>query len=302
MVAFEVLDAARFQRYVVPGAAIEVLHTGMNWGEGPVWFADTHTLIWADIPANRLLRWSPGQAAAVFREGTPHTNGNTRDRQGRLVSCEGTTRRVVRTEPDGSLTVLADRYQGKRFNSPNDVVVKSDDTVWFSDPDYGLLSEYVGDGGKSEIGACCVFRLDLCTGELRAAVSDMMRPNGLAFSPDEAVLYVADSGRSHTPDGPHHIKAFDVRPDGSLANARVLAEIEPGSPDGFRVDADGNVWTSAGDGVHCIAPDGKIIGKLRLPEQATNLTFGGADRSALFVTGITSLYRIDTGAKGALRP
>jgi len=301
-VSVEVLNAKRFHRYAVPDAKVEVLHSGMSWGEGPVWFADTETLLWSDIPANRMYRWAAGQPVGVFREATNHTNGNTLDRQGRLLSCEGTTRRVVRTETDGTRTVVADRYQGKRFNSPNDVVVKSDDSVWFSDPDYGLLSEYVGDGGKSEIDACYAFRVDPRTREVRAVITDMMRPNGLAFSPDEKILYVADSGKSHTPDGPHHIKAFDVKPDGSLAGARIFAVIDPGLSDGLRVDADGNVWTSAGDGVHCIAPDGEVIGKIRLPEAATNLAFGGPGRGHLFVTGITSLYRIATGARGAQRP
>ena len=302
MTGVEVLNAKRFQRYVVPGAKVEVLHGGMNWGEGPVWLADTQTLLWSDIPANRMYRWVAGQPVGVFREATNHTNGNTRDRQGRLLSCEGTTRRVVRTEPDGTLSVVADRYQGKRFNSPNDIVVKSDDSIWFSDPDYGLLSEYVGDGGKSDIGACYVFRVDPRSGDIRAVITDMMRPNGLAFSPDERILYVADSGKSHTPDGPHHIKAFDVKADGTLGGARVFAVIEPGCSDGFRVDADGNVWTSAGDGVHCIAPDGEVIGKVKLPESVTNLTFGGPERNQLFVTGITSLYCMTVGARGALRP
>ncbi len=302
MTAVEVLNAARFRRYVVPDAELEVLHSGMGWGEGPVWFADLQMLLWSDIPANRLHRWVAGQPASVFREATNHTNGNTRDRQGRLVSCEGTTRRVTRTEPDGTLTIVADTYDGKRFNSPNDLVVKSDDSIWFSDPDYGLLSEYVGDGGKSDIGACYVFRVDPRSREVRAVVTDMMRPNGLAFSPDERILYVADSGRSHDPNAPHHIKAFDVRPDGTLAGARVFAEIEPGVSDGFRVEVDGNVWTSAGDGVHCMAPDGEVLGKIRLPEAATNMTFGGPGSNRLFITGITSLYAIAVGARGAQRP
>jgi gluconolactonase len=165
-----------------------------------------------------------------------------------------------------------------------------------------LLSDYVGDGGMSDIGACYLFRLDPRSAEIRAVVTDMVRPNGLAFSPDEKILYVADSGMSHTPDGPHHIKAFDVHADGTLAGASVFAVIDPGLSDGLRVDADGNVWTSAGDGVHCLAPDGELIGKVRLPEAATNLVFGGADRNQLFITGITSLYCVTLGARGAQRP
>jgi gluconolactonase len=209
---------------------------------------------------------------------------------------------VVRTELDGRLTVLADRYLGKRLNSPNDIVVKSDDTVWFTDPDYGILSDFTGNKAPSEIGACHVFRADPRTGELRSVCGDMVKPNGLAFSPDERILYVADSGASHDPDGPHHILAFDVGDDGSLRSRRVFAVIDAGIPDGFRVDVDGNVWTSAEDGVHCIASDGELLGKIRVPETVANVAFGGPKRNRLFIAAASSLYAVYVGTRGAQTP
>jgi gluconolactonase len=299
---YEVVNYRRFRPYVVGNARFETLHTGMRWAEGPVWFADTGCLLLSDVPSNRIVRWVEGQGASVYREPSNHANGNTRDRQGRLLTCESGGRRVVRTELDGRQTVLADRYLGKRLNSPNDIVVKSDDTVWFTDPDYGILSDFTGNKAPSEIGACHVFRVDPRTGELRSACGDMVKPNGLAFSPDERVLYVADSGASHDPDGPHHILAFDVGDDGSLRNRRVFAVIDAGIPDGFRVDVDGNVWTSAEDGVHCIAPDGELLGKIRVPETVANVAFGGPKRNRLFIAAASSLYAVYVGTRGAQAP
>lgn len=299
---YQVVNYRRFRPYVVGNARLEVLHTGMRWAEGPVWFADSGCLLLSDVPSNRILRWVEGQGASVYREPSNHANGNTRDRQGRLLTCESGGRRVVRTELDGSQTVLADRYLDKRLNSPNDIVVRSDDTIWFTDPDYGILSDFTGNKAPSEIGACHVFRLDPRSGELRSVCGDMAKPNGLAFSPDERVLYVADSGASHDLDGPHHILAFDVGDDGSLRNRRVFAVIDAGIPDGFRVDVDGNVWTSAEDGVHCIAPDGELIGKIGVPETVANLTFGGPKRNRLFIAAASSLYAVFVGTRGAQRP
>jgi gluconolactonase len=209
---------------------------------------------------------------------------------------------VTRTELDGTITVLAERYQGKRLNSPNDVVVKSDGTVWFTDPDYGILSDFTGEKAPSEIGACNVYRIDTQSGDLRVVCGDMVKPNGLAFSPDERVLYVADSGVSHHLDGPHHILAFEVTADGELRHRRVFAVVEPGLPDGLRVDVDGNVWTSAADGVHCITPDGELIGKIRVPETVANLTFGGPKRNRLFIAAASSLYAVFVGTRGAQHP
>lgn len=299
---FEILDHQRFRSAIVANARVELIHSGMRWTEGPVYFADGDYYIWSDIPNNRIYRWVDGGGVSVFRSPSNHANGNTRDRQGRLVTCEHGARRVTRTEPDGSITVLADRYQGKRLNSPNDVVVKSDDTVWFTDPDYGILSDYTGNKGQGEIGANHVFRLDPATGELESATAAMVKPNGLAFSPDESILYIADTSITHDPQGHHHIMAWDVVDGRTLANPRVFAVIEPGLSDGFRVDVDGNVWTSAGDGVQCFAPDGALIGKIRLPEQCVNLTFGGPKRNRLFMTCASSVYAVYVGQRGAQYP
>ncbi len=299
---YQVVNYQRFRPYVVGNARLETLHTGMRWAEGPVWFADAGCLLLSDVPSNRILRWVEGQGASVYREPSNHANGNTRDRQGRLLTCESGGRRVVRTELDGGQTVLADRYQGKRLNSPNDIVVKSDDTIWFTDPDYGILSDFTGNKAPSEIGANHVFRLDPGTGELRSVCGEMAKPNGLAFSPDERILYVADSGASHDLEGPHHILVFDVGEQGALRNRRVFAVIDAGIPDGFRVDVDGNVWTSAEDGVHCIAPDGELIGKIRVPETVANVTFGGPKRNRLFIAAASSLYAVYVGTRGAQRP
>lgn len=299
---YQVLNYRRFRPYVVGNARLEVLHTGLRWAEGPVWFADAGCVLLSDVPSNRILRWVEGQGASVYREPSNHANGNTRDRQGRLLTCESGGRRVVRTELDGSLTVLAERYEGKRLNSPNDIVVKSDDTIWFTDPDYGILSDFTGNKAPSEIGANHVFRLDARTGALTSVCGDMAKPNGLAFSPDERILYVADSGATHDQEGPHEILAFDVADDGALRNRRVFAVIDAGIPDGFRVDVDGNVWTSAEDGVHCIAPDGELLGKIRVPETVANVTFGGPKRNRLFIAAASSLYAVYVGTRGAQRP
>ncbi|HEY4296141.1 MAG TPA: SMP-30/gluconolactonase/LRE family protein [Paraburkholderia sp.] len=299
---FEIINYARFRTSLVANARIEVLHTGMRWPEGPVYFADGDYLLWSDIPNDRIMRWVEGSPATVYRSPCNHANGNTRDRQGRLITCESGGRRVTRTELDGTITVLADRFEGKRLNSPNDIVVKSDDTIWFSDPDYGILSDYTGHKAKSEIGANNVYRLDPRNGEMSVATGALVKPNGLAFSPDERILYIADSGISHDPSGPHHIVAYDVIDGHRLDNHRVFATISPGVADGFRVDTEGNIWTTAGDGVHCYAADGELLGKIRLPEVATNLTFGGPKRNRLFVTTASSLMAVYVGQCGAQRP
>ena len=299
---FEIINFKRFRLSVVANARIETLHTGIRWGEGPVYFADGDFLLFSDIPNSRILRWVEGAPVTTYRFPANHANGNTRDRQGRLLTCESGGRRVTRTEHDGSLTVLVDRFEGKRLNSPNDIVVKSDDTVWFSDPDYGILSDFTGNKAPSEIGKNNVFRFDPKSGQLTVAVGDMDKPNGLAFSPDERILYIADTGISHRPDGPHHILAYDVVDGCKLANRRVFAEISPGVADGFRVDTEGNIWTSAADGIHCYASDGELIGKIHFPEVVTNLTFGGPKRNRLFVTAASSLYAVFVGQSGAQRP
>lgn len=298
---FEVIDS-RFSRLVFGNVHVEKLFTGCRWAEGPAYFAAGRYLVWSDIPNDRMMRWDESDGAvSVFRQPANNTNGHTVDRDGRLVSCEHRGRRVTRTEPDGSITVLADRYDGKRLNSPNDVVVKSDGSVWFTDPPYGILSDYEGDKADSEIGASHVYRIDPSTGAMSIVADDFDKPNGIAFSPDESILYVADTGASHTPNGPRHIRAFDV--DGtSLHNSRVFAECQAGMFDGFRCDTQGHVWTSAADGVHCYAPDGAMLGKIRIPEVVANVEFGGRKRNRLFICGTTSLYAVFVNAQGARRP
>jgi len=292
----------RFRDLTVPIAEVEKLYTGCLWAEGPVWFSDGGYLVWSDIPNNRLLRWTPHLGVDVFRTNSDYSNGNTRDRQGRLVSCQHGKRRVVRTEPDGSTTVIADTYQGKPLNSPNDVVVKSDGSIWFTDPSYGILSNYEGYKADMEQAGCYVYRVPADLSEITIVADDFVKPNGLAFSPDEQILYIADSGVSHDPDGPHHIRAFDVSTDGTLSNDRIFADVNPGLPDGFRLDTDGNLWTSAGDGIHCYAPDGTILGKIKIPEVVANLTFGGPRRNRLFITATSSLYAVYVAASGVQTP
>lgn len=292
----------RFHDLTVPIAEVEELFDGCRWAEGPVWFNDGGYLVWSDIPNNRLLRWVPDLGVSVFRANSNFANGNTRDRHGRLVSCHHGGRNVTRTEADGSITVIADSYQGKKLNSPNDVVVKSDGSVWFTDPTYGIMSDYEGYKSESEQNGCYVYRVDPATGDIAVVVDDFVKPNGLAFSPDESILYIADSGFSHDPDGPHHIRAFDVGEDGKLSNGRVFAEVAPGVPDGFRVDIEGNVWTSCQDGVICIAPDGTALGKIRIPTMVANLTFGGPRRNRLFITATKSLYAVYVATTGVQVP
>ena len=233
---FEVIDA-RFRQYTIPIVWLERLHTGMRWAEGPAYFADLRCLVWSDIPNNRMWRLDEESGAvSIFRAPSNFSNGNTRDREGRLVTCEHQTRRVTRTEHDGSITVIAERHEDKRLNAPNDVVVRSDGTIWFTDPTYGISAEYEGGKAESEIGNCNVYCCDPRDGSLRIVADDFKRPNGLAFSPDESLLYIADSGFWPNPEWPHHIRAFTVTGDGRLVNSRVLAEVSPGIADGFRVD------------------------------------------------------------------
>ena len=301
MEPFEMLDK-RFAPYTIPIVFLEKLHTGLRWAEGPVYFADQRCLLFSDLPNNRILRLDEQTSqVTIFRSDSNFSNGNTRDRQGRLITCEHRGRRVTRTEYNGTITVLADRYQGKRLNAPNDVVVKSDDTVWFTDPTYGISAAYEGGKAESEIGSCNVYCLDPRDGSLRVVVDDFRRPNGLAFSPDEKVLYIADSGFWPNPEWPHHIRAFEVADD-KLGKNRVFAEVSPGIPDGFRVDIDGNIWTSAGDGVHCITPEGDLIGKIPVPEKVANVCFGGPTRDRLYICGHTSLYAIHVNTRGAQAP
>ncbi|MHA1548870.1 MAG: SMP-30/gluconolactonase/LRE family protein [Alphaproteobacteria bacterium] len=292
----------RFNDLTVPIARKELLFDQCRWSEGPVWFADGGYLVFSDIPNNRLMRYVPDAGVSVFRHDSNNANGNTRDRQGRLISCEHGGRRVTRTEADGGITVIADRYDGKRLNSPNDVVVKSDDSIWFTDPDYGIMSDYEGNRGESEQAGCFVYRVDPASGSITVVADDFVKPNGLAFSPRESTLYVADSGLSHDPDGPHHIRAFAVADDGSLSGGEVFCETDIGLPDGFRVDDGGHIWTSAGPGINCYASTGDLLGRINFPQMVSNLVFGGAKRNRLFVTCTHEIYAIFVAANGAQRP
>jgi len=295
---FESHDSA-FDRFVLGNAPVKRLATGFDWVEGPVWFGDHGCLLFSDIPNNVIHRWSQQDGISTFRADSNFSNGHTRDLQGRLVSCEHGARRVTRTEPDGSITVIADNYGGKRLNSPNDVVVKSDGTIWFSDPHYGIMTDYEGFRAVSET-PLVVYRADPGTGALDVMVDDMNAPNGLAFSPDESLLYVADTGRMFEGD-PTHIRVYDVTPEG-CANGRLFHDIVPGMADGFRVDSDGNVWSSAADGVHCIAPDGRLLGKILVPELVSNVCFGGRSKQELYITATTSIYKVTLVRNGVQWP
>jgi gluconolactonase len=288
----------RFRQLVLPNSPLHQLHTGSSWTEGPVWFGDHGSLLWSDIPNNRMLRWSE-TGVSVFRQPSNFANGNTRDRQGRLLTCEHGTRRVTRTEYDGTIRVLADCFDGVKLNSPNDVVVKSDGTVWFSDPSYGIDNDYEGYSAPPEYGGCHLFCFDPRDGTLRAAATDFEKPNGLAFSLDERTLYVVDTGGTHVSGGPHHIRALRVGDDNRVAESRLFAEVAPGFPDGLRLDRRGNIWTSAGDGVHCYTPEGTLLGKVLVPEVVSNVCFGGARLNRLFITATSSLYAVHLNVSGA---
>lgn len=294
---FQINDP-RFAQLIVPSAELEELYSGCRWAEGPVWIADQDLLLFSDIPNQRMLRYVQGGGVSVFRASSNFANGNTRDHQGRLITCEHGGRRLTRTEHDGTITVLAESYEGRRLNSPNDVVVKSDGSIWFTDPTYGIRSDYEGYKAQPEQACRNVFRLDPSTGALTSVVDDFGQPNGLAFSPDESRLYVADSAVSHDPTAEPVIRVFDVVGGRKLDNGRVFARLDCGLPDGFRVDVEGNVWTSAGDGVHCFAPDGTLLGKILVPQTVANLAFGGPRRNRLFITATRSLYAIYVDVRG----
>lgn len=296
MSAYEIHDP-RFRALIANQEDVVKLAGGCRWAEGPAWFAAGRYLVWSDIPNDRMLRFDEtDESVSVFRAPSDHANGNTVDAGGRLVTCEHSGRRVTRTGHDGSVTVLADRFEGKRLNSPNDVVVKSDGSVWFSDPTYGIDSDYEGRFAESEIGASNVYRI-APDGAVTAVAADRVRPNGLAFSPDERLLYVADTGVTHVPDLPRTLHAYPVAGD-RLGTPTLFATCPHGAFDGFRVDTQGNVWTSAGSRVFCYAPDGTHLGSIVIGETVANLCFGGPRRNRLFITARTSLYSVHVKARG----
>ncbi|MDL2401667.1 SMP-30/gluconolactonase/LRE family protein [Rhizobium mayense] len=291
-IGFEALDE-RFEALFAPHIKVERLWTGARWCEGPAWFAAGRYLIWSDIPNDRMMRWDETDGSvSVFRAPSNNANGNTVDWQGRLVTCEHLTRRVTRTEHDGSITVLADMFEGKRLNSPNDVIVRSDGSIWFSDPSYGIITDYEGLVQSRELDGCHVYRIDPLTGRLQQMTDDFVQPNGLAFSSDEKTLFIADTGATHLRNGPRHIRRFALGDDGRLHGGDVFATSTSGIHDGFRLDREGRVWASAFDGVHCYDPDGTLIGKIRIPEIVGNLTFGGRHRNRLFICGTSSIYSV----------
>jgi gluconolactonase len=298
--AVQIVDQS-FARYRLGATKVERLATGLRWSEGPVWFGDGRYLLWSDIPNNRIMRWDEETGAVtVFRKPSNFANGNTRDRQGRLLTCEHGTRRVSRTEYDGTITTVADRWEGKPLNSPNDIVCKSDGSIWFTDPPFGILGFYEGYIAKPELPTN-VYRVDGKTGQLSVVAGDINRPNGIAFSPDESKLYLVEGGVT-----PRLIRVFDVVDGGArITSKRTLIEAGPGTPDGFRCDVDGNLWCGWGmgkeglDGVSIFNPDGKLIGRIDLPERCANLCFGGTHRNRLFMVASTSLYSLYVNTQGA---
>lgn len=300
-----VLDQ-RFSKYIIGNTAVERLWTGARWAEGPAWFGDGRYLLFSDIPNNRVLRWTEETGeVSVFQNNSNYANGHTRDKQGRLICCEHDTRRVTRIEHDGTITILADNYKGKKFNAPNDVVVHSNGSIWFTDPGYGILSNYEGHKAELELTPS-VYRIDPSTGEITIITSDLARPNGLCFSPDEKQIYIVDTGQPKDKPSPIHV--FDVVDGKSIENGRIFADMRPGVADGMRCDVDGNLWAAAGwagegfDGVHVFAPDGTLIGKILLPEICGNLCFGGVKRNRLFMIASQSLYSVYVNTEGAQIP
>jgi gluconolactonase len=293
----------RFETLVPREAQLTRIMTGAAWAEGPVWLPADGSVLWSDIPNDRVLRWAPDGSSGVFRDHVDFQNGHTLDRDGSVLACEHGGRRIVRLAADGGATTVVDRFEGRRLNSPNDLVVKSDGTVWFSDPPYGIVGDIEGHKAESELGDSYVFRWDPATATLAIATDALEEPNGLAFSPDESILYVADTSAALRTDGTgnHHIVAFDVVDGGVLRNPRVFYVAEPGIADGFRVDEHGNVFTSAADGIHVVAPDGALLGRIEVPEKVSNCVFGGPDGRRLFITAGTSLYAIDLATAGAVR-
>lgn len=290
----------KFLSYVLPNAPLEKLGDGYRWLEGPVWFSDLDCLLVSDIPNNCILRWTENSGVSTFRAPSNFANGHTRDRQGRLIGCSHRGRCITRTEYDGSETILVSHYQGKRLNSPNDIIVKSDDTIWFTDPIFGINTDYEGGKQTSEVPPA-VYRFDPRDQSLTCVVTDIPQPNGLCFSPDEKLLYVVSSPAQFTSEQIHSIRVYNVE-NNALQNGRFFHSVDHGHADGIRCDVDGNIWAAAGDGIHCIAPNGKLLGKILVPFACSNLAFGGRDYSRLFICASHTLYAIYTNTRGAARP
>ena len=286
-----------FHDLLRPGAPLQKLANNMTWTEGPAYFVHGDYLIWSDIPNNMAYKWSQDLGVCIFDDAPNYSNGHTIDRQGRLITCEHLTRSVTRRDHDGQITVIADSHAGKRLNSPNDVVEKSDGSIWFTDPPYGILSDHEGKTAPQEQDGCYVYRVDLGADEPVPVAIDFDKPNGLAFSRSESRLFISDTGRSHDPDGPHHIRVFDVKGN-ALSGGQVFAEIEHGLSDGFRVDVQDNLWTSTARGVSCYNQDGVLLGEILVPEVVSNLCFGGPNKDRMFITASTSLYAIYVGVQG----
>ena len=305
MSSIEVLDP-RFADVARSAGELQRLCTGAAWSEGPVWLRETGEVLWSDIPNDRLLAWHPQRGLSVRRERVEFTNGHVRDLDGALLHCSHGQRAIVRTRLDAAGVslgdqVVVDRYQGRRLNSPNDIVVKRDGSIWFTDPPYGIVSDREGHRAESELGDCYVFRFDPASGALRIVSDFVEEPNGLAFSPDESVLYVSDTSAALRDDGSghHHIVAFDVLGGQDLASPRIFAVVEPGLADGLRVDVHGFVYTSSADSVQVYHPDGTRIGHIPVPEKVGNLCFGGESGNQLFICASTSLYCIVLSTRGA---
>jgi gluconolactonase len=298
---FEILSD-EFQRIVRPSGGIELVAEGMIFTEGTTWVPDRDMVIWSDFFNNRIMQWSESGGIDVFRQPSNRVNGNTIDLEGRVVSCETTGRKVVREELDGTITTVADRYDGGRFTSPNDVVVKSDGSIWFTDPSYGILVPGIGDGEMPEQERDRVYRVDPETGQVDSVCEDFDKPNGLAFSPNESLLYIADSGRTHGEFRNHLVMRFDVSDGGaSIENPAVLAVVDPGVPDGMRVDTDGNLYVAAGDGVQVFSPSGDLLGKILTPDVVTNCAFGMPDYQTLFIAATECVWKVRLDAAGAVQ-
>ncbi|MBZ9764313.1 SMP-30/gluconolactonase/LRE family protein [Mesorhizobium sp. CA8] len=297
---FEIVDR-RFAHYILENAPLEELAGGFRWIEGPVWMGDANCLLFQDLPRDRTMRWIEDAGISVYRSPSGYANGQARDRQGRLISCSHRERCLFRTEWDGSLTRLVDRHEGKPLNAPNDVVVKSNGSIWFTDPLYGIQNDYEGGRQLSEQPPA-LYRFDPQSGHIAIAAGDFDGPNGLAFSPDETRLYVSETGDQTTDAPRQYIRVFDVAAGDRLFGGEVFHKIEPGYADGLCVDEDGNIWSSAADGVHCIAPDGELLGKILVPHRVSNLTFGGFARNRLFIGGSHTLYAVFLNRRGATWP